>query len=149
MRAQVLMVLLVCGFAPMAHGQEITDGSGADIESDVLDSMYLAMNAELRDGYSARYSRLEVKGTTICGFVNAKNAFGAYVGESAFMFRTRDESVSILPEIGDVLYPIVEISFNSVGCDKGRQTPTFPRETPTPEDWQDPIDGLGIFATQP
>lgn len=45
-----------------------------------------AVGKELNDPFSAQYDWQPVKSPVVyCGFVNAKNAFGAYVGYKPFM----------------------------------------------------------------
>lgn len=48
-----------------------------------------AVKHQLKDGESARFDKLFLSkqddGTALCGEVNAKNAFGAYVGFSRFL----------------------------------------------------------------
>ncbi|MCW1937507.1 hypothetical protein OMD46_16385 [Pseudomonas sp. MDMC_285] len=43
-----------------------------------------AIQASLKDPGSAKFGPASYKNGTVCGFVNAKNSFGAYSGEKAF-----------------------------------------------------------------
>lgn len=53
----------------------------------------------LRDGPSARWRWEKLKGgKVVCGYVNAKNALGAYSGWSPFVFVVADETGSVFDE---------------------------------------------------
>lgn len=53
---------------------------------------------ELFDGPAARWKFESVKGSQVCGMVNAKNRFGAYVGWRGFIFDLKDATGSIYDE---------------------------------------------------
>jgi len=58
--------------------------------SDTIEDAKTAVLAKLKDPESARFSALRTKqdehGEWVCGFVNAKNSYGGYVGNKEFRF---------------------------------------------------------------
>lgn len=103
-------------FSVAAQAQEIVDRSGSVLSKPHTELLFSVLNRELRDGMSARVSNLREANGSFCGFVNAKNNFGAYTGFSAFIFRPRDGSLTLLPEPDDILYAIKEMNFEILGC---------------------------------
>lgn len=78
MRKSLLGIVLVASTAPVFSA----DFSDADFEG-----LRKAMDSNLRDSVSARFKdvKLGKDGTTVCGFVNAKNSYGAYTGYEPFL----------------------------------------------------------------
>lgn len=72
-----------------------------------------AVGRMLRDRPSARYDdfytvrRAGVPGTTVCGVVNAKNAFGGYSGDTLFAYRSDEDGPAVYFET-DHLEAVVE-----------------------------------------
>ena len=71
-----------------------------------------AIRSTLKDPYSARFGEMmagmlpATDGTSsvlVCGFVNAKNLYGAYVGEKAYLGVFRAEQFALLG-VGDAEY---------------------------------------------
>lgn len=62
-----------------------------------------AVKAELKDPQSAQFRGLkplkddEGKVYGYCGWVNAKNSYGGYVGESFFLYNHRKRVVALVP----------------------------------------------------
>jgi hypothetical protein len=77
-----------------------------------LERARAAVSARLRDPYSARFEGLYVLrgstgGRSVCGMVNAKNAFGGYVGNTAFHFMTPNLVMMANDVLGESLLPRV------------------------------------------
>lgn len=88
LRVSVLAVGLCAGGYP-GLCQEISDGSEKNISSQQLAALVGALPEFLKDPDSARLSKLHLdpdNADYVCGFVNAKNGFGGYVGDQPFRF---------------------------------------------------------------
>lgn len=82
--AVVAVALAGCGGTPepkFANGK-------TEIENRV--DAQIAVESQLRDPKSAQWGAIVVRdkgdATVVCGMVNAKNAFGGYVGERPFIY---------------------------------------------------------------
>lgn len=96
--------------------QEVLDGSDSGIEPTTLQQLFTAANASLLDGYSAKYSNLHQAERAVCGKVNGKNAFGAYVGETRFMFTPEDNHFSLLSPAGSPMHRLQVMAFRYGPC---------------------------------
>lgn len=66
---------------------------------------------QLRDPYSAVYEYLYYGPLNVCGLVNAKNAFGAYVGNQRFYtIYVKDKSGNFDVTVAQVAQPNQDIS---------------------------------------
>lgn len=75
--------------ADVARSQEVIDGSASNIEASELDALLKSTPEFLKDPTSAQFSKLRKDPTNsdyICGSINAKNAFGGYVGTQYFRY---------------------------------------------------------------
>ena len=68
-----------------------------------------AIRASLKDPYSAHFERLRAGqdkdgSTLVCGFVNAKNSFGAYGGRKLFAVRVPVSGPASVEAFGDEAY---------------------------------------------
>lgn len=70
--------------APVAETATAADEQRA--EETVIAAAKLAVVGTLRDPGSAEFGTVELTNGVVCGFVNARNAFGGYTGMQAFMF---------------------------------------------------------------
>ena len=87
------LVLLACGAVGAAFGPTQRSGTktGNAFSQDVVET---AVRARLRDPQSAVFRDLSATsnrkisgapaGLVVCGYVNAKNSFGGYIGEKPF-----------------------------------------------------------------
>lgn len=95
MKLLLVFALFVTSF--FAHGQQ----PGAAL----LGRIKTTVGAELKDPFSAVYSDMVVfksEGkTNVCGYVNAKNSYGGYVGKKRFFY------VDHATEPGAVLSPVL------------------------------------------
>lgn len=82
-----------------------------------LEAARADVRRKLRDPESARFRKGSVATATlesgrtvkvICGYVNAKNAFGGYVGEGPwFVFELWDGSRAVCPNLKDCNYALI------------------------------------------
>jgi len=65
------------------------------------------------------------KGGVLCGFVNAKNRFGGYVGFRPFAYNTITGKATTYDPPGDneALFKITEIGFKQAGCERALGAP--------------------------
>jgi len=110
-------------FAPPALGQSIVDGSGIDIDPDVVERLLTKGPEDFRDPSSTQFRKVSSSSRKgfICGEVNGRNGFGAYVGFRPFAWNTAAGSMTVLrtgsdiPEM-DKLYALV---LRQSGCPDG------------------------------
>ena len=100
MRTQALAIPLALLFSA-ATAQEAPPRAATPKEERAI---LQAVKDNLKDPDSARISGVKISadGKTVCGFVNAKNSFGGYSGNSAFYvmaFSRAKESVYVLVSI--------------------------------------------------
>lgn len=103
-----------------------------------------AIRQKLKDPDSAKFGKTIVKTvpnaagkptTVVCGTVNAKNAFGGYVGERPFMVFAADNEVHLvapdasLPELAAIL-------FNKYCIGAGDSKDEVEKDTVDLEDWK-------------
>lgn len=82
MKVQLLAVSLL-----LLSGNALAQDAGPrDATPDEVQAVTEALKARLKDPDSAKVSGVKVSadGKTACGFVNAKNSYGGYSGNSAF-----------------------------------------------------------------
>lgn len=113
--AKAVAVTILLLSSPLT-AQEIDDDSGSTIGRDIQEDLFTAARDQMLDGYSARFSRLSVKRDSLCGFVNGKNAFGAYVGHTPFYMDLKTKRLSFLPPANDPLHELSSMTFNLIGC---------------------------------
>lgn len=86
-----------------ANAQQKKEAPSA-IAGPILAELKAAAATKLKDPYSAQFERMRratvpnVRGEptdVICGFVNAKNSYGAYAGAAPFIYFVRDKDFNI------------------------------------------------------
>ena len=74
--------------------------------NDIFNSAKGLVKENLKDPYSAKFRKMFITHgeghTFVCGEVNAKNSFGAYVGHRKFIVNMNDKEASTQPTDGDV-----------------------------------------------
>lgn len=89
---KLLALMLLVAVPTLSFAQQ---PSGA-----LLSRIKTAVGSELKDPHSAVYSEMTVfksdGKTNVCGFVNAKNSFGGYVGKTRFFFVDGTEPSAVL-----------------------------------------------------
>lgn len=129
----VLVALLLSATA--AQAQSVIDGSDAGIDPSVLKSALFEVTKELRDPASAQARQVALihpsaeRPDVICGFINAKNGFGAYVGFKPFYYDIRMKVGGIVADSPkDIGYRLQFLPLEWMGCDKqlgiAKPTPT-------------------------
>lgn len=97
-----LLFLSACTSAPPSEPPSITPGTPAQVEHYDRLMIRRAVLARLRDPDSARFSPIERAAEqtngdkVICGFVNARNGFGGYTGDTPYMAVMRSHLVAEL-----------------------------------------------------
>ncbi|WP_085025605.1 hypothetical protein [Ensifer aridi] len=84
-----VLVFGLCLFGQTALCQEVTDGSTGTITPQELAALVASLPNFLKDPESARLSKLHLDPDNqdyVCGFLNAKNGFGGYVGDQPFRY---------------------------------------------------------------
>lgn len=118
-----LVVLLF--FATSAQAQSIVDGSGSDIDPSIIKAALFEVTKELRDPASSQARQVALihpnaeRPDVVCGFINAKNGFGAYTGFKPFYYDVKMRSGGIVadsPE--DIGYRLQFLPLEWMGCDK-------------------------------
>lgn len=101
-----------------AFSQEFADDTHTRIEGEDLNKLKTAFSRVLFDPYTAKVSSLQYRSDNkiVCGFVNAKNRFGAYVGSKAFYYDTSDGDLTILDAEPGAVYDFYEVVFQTFGC---------------------------------
>jgi len=54
-----------------------------------------AVTERMKDPESVRFGEVVNRSGTVCGYVNAKNSFGGYAGDTAFIFETSSKELLI------------------------------------------------------
>ena len=88
--------------------------------SDVAAAAERAVKARLTDPYSAQFSMLRVVDATqgarvVCGWVNAKNSMGGYVGDRPFVYQEFDNGVIVLSAKHQLELPNIAALFQPCG----------------------------------
>jgi hypothetical protein len=91
---EVTMRLLVTGallgaMLTATSAQTIMDGSGADLDQELVRNILEEVSSQFVDPYSTQFTNLRPWRTdagSICGLVNAKNRAGGYVGFQPFRY---------------------------------------------------------------
>ncbi|WP_173087376.1 hypothetical protein [Devosia sp. 1635] len=115
MRLVVFGIVLLASCLP-ALSQQVVDESAKYVEPADLEMLFSTARDDLADGYSAKFSWLSKKRGYICGFVNAKNGFGAYSGNTAFRYEVSSRTLEVLPPANDALFGLKELSLRNSGC---------------------------------
>ncbi|RWK85294.1 MAG: hypothetical protein EOR52_27700 [Mesorhizobium sp.] len=111
--------IVVCCTAP-ATSAEFLDGTKDAIPPEILDAAVSTIIHKLRDPGSAQFQGLVMaRSKVLCGFVNAKNGFGGYVGFTPFLYNPADRSASILKnhEDNEAWNELEMMVFKFTGCD--------------------------------
>lgn len=97
------------------------------IADETLAKMKEAVVQDFLDPESARFRGVVVaeSGKVICGFVNAKNSFGGYVGFRPFDYSlyTGEAKTYDPPDKNDAFFKLTEIVFKQIGCEKALGAP--------------------------
>lgn len=95
--ASVIAVLSTGG---ISAAQEVVDDSAGKFTATEIKAALQAVGMKLSDPYSAKFSRLfrGVNPHIVCGYVNGKNLYGAYVGNTLFYYDGRDNSALIVQD---------------------------------------------------
>lgn len=83
MRYALLALLILSG---SASAQTIVDKSAEGVSGTTLPKMLEDLSAMFADPGTVQVKSLKPDGESICGMVNAKNAFGGYVGFKPFRY---------------------------------------------------------------
>lgn len=79
-----------------AQAQTVVDGSGNDIPPALLKTALASVSEQSSDPLATQFRRLHLdddRRVDLCGQVNAKNAFGGYVGFVTFNFSEATQTV--------------------------------------------------------
>lgn len=86
----ILFGLLMLSSVSISYAEE-------RIDSALKEQLMSALSKDLKDPMSVQFKDLRLgKDGTLCGELNAKNAYGGYTGFKPFMYRPNAESASIL-----------------------------------------------------
>ena len=98
------LVLAAIAFATPASAYTIIDGSGESIDPATLATVLEAVSDQLLDPGAAqfRHIRISKRPDMICGEINAKNGYGAYVGFQPFYSLGIDRASLPPPQIGGI-----------------------------------------------
>jgi hypothetical protein len=98
----VILATGTAAFASAAAAQKSKTPDG--ITPALVNDIRTAAGKKLKDPYSAQFERMQratkpnVKGQptdVVCGYVNAKNSYGAYVGQRPFIYFVADKDFNI------------------------------------------------------
>jgi len=109
---------LAAVLAVPASAQSVTDDSARRIDPETLKTAMKAVSDEMRDPGSTLFRNLFSvrKGEIICGEVNSKNGFGAYVGYMAFSYDKVFKFQTILNPNDEFLYEMKATVLKLGGC---------------------------------
>lgn len=93
----LLAVLLTGG---IGAAQEVVDDSARKFTAPEIKAALEAVGMELNDPYSAKFSRLfrGINPRVVCGYVNGKNLYGAYVGNTLFYYDGGNNKATIVQD---------------------------------------------------
>jgi hypothetical protein len=106
-----------------ASALQVMDDSALVIGQELLAQIDRSAGEKVRDPTSILYRDLSLgklldgRYQNVCGYLNAKNAFGAYVGFTPFWFGGNGISIFEKNDM-PVMNQIQAISFEGVGCGK-------------------------------
>lgn len=110
--AQLLVIVSGVLFLPL--GQAAAD----TLHEEAVERATRAVKAQLRDPSSAEFSNVRVRGNdvqmTVCGEVNARNAYGGYAGSMAFYVLVFDGAEVPTLATSDLLAENVDQVCNSI-----------------------------------
>src|SRR5262249_8791640 len=114
----IIAVVASALVAGSAYAQAVVDSSDAPLDTSVVKAAMNAATKDLKAPMSAKFRGLRLIHTSrdrpdvICGYVNAKNGFGGYVGFKPFYFDVKKNAGGVLslPKT-DISYPIQRLPF--------------------------------------
>lgn len=77
-------------------------------EDPILAKAKSAVANSLKDPPSARFESVARQGDAVCGYINAKNSYGGYVGKTRFIYVIKTGE-------GRVEYPVSGINVSTIG----------------------------------
>jgi hypothetical protein len=107
--------LIVLATPVAAQDAAVIDGSDQQFEATIIKEMIIAVTYEFFDPASATFRELIAtdNGRQICGYVNAKNRFGGYVGFQPFLYDLNNCTGTVYdPSIGELSF----LAFKYSGC---------------------------------
>lgn len=93
---RALITILSVAFSIAAMAQTVTDDSDKNIEPAVMTAAVKAISDQMRDPQSSQFRNLYIIDNSLCGEVNSKNGFGAYVGYTPFRYSLDTQYLGIL-----------------------------------------------------
>lgn len=100
--APALLMLL---WSQNAIAQQVMDGTGVRLSRVVLEKALRLVSSEMKDPYSTQFQNLykSAQGDKyVCGEVNAKNTYGAYVGFTLFVADLDSSQVEFAPDTSSI-----------------------------------------------
>ncbi len=80
-----IAAMIAIGMLGAANAQQITDSSGAALSESEKSVIITGISELLKDPQSANFTKLtKARNVGFCGYVNAKNSMGGYVGPRMF-----------------------------------------------------------------
>lgn len=120
--AAIFSFTLQAVFASSSSAQTL-DGSEQNLPDNIIGEVRIALtNVGARDPLSAQFHSLALNtegddATHICGYVNLKNGYGAYVGFQAFQMDLDDRSMNLLETTPDQLsWNLARMVYDMTGC---------------------------------
>lgn len=109
----------------VSRAQTVIDGSAENIDPAFVKAALAEVTKELRDPLSAQVRGVklihpsEERPNVICGYINAKNGFGAYVGFRPFYYDVKMRKGGIITDSPkDPGHELQLLPFQWTGCDK-------------------------------
>lgn len=122
---RVLLIFPALAIATGAHAQTVVDGSENGIPAENMKSAIAEITKELSDPMSAQMRGViyihpsENRPDVVCGFINAKNKFGGYVGFKPFYYDVKINKGGIVTDApSDLSYPLQFLPLEWTGCAK-------------------------------
>lgn len=94
----ILVLSIVAAFAACSPKADNSPSPKKSFDEEYIERGKAAVIATLKDPSSAQFRNVVLKGGAVCGEVNAKNAFGGYVGFQHFVWSS---SVYNVPEVSE------------------------------------------------
>jgi hypothetical protein len=99
----IVPTVLLAGTLGRSPAQTITDASGGSFSAEELATITSAFLPVLSDPQSAQIVKLNrASNGMVCGFVNAKNSFGGYVGFRDMVVDMNRKEAFIMPDLSNL-----------------------------------------------
>lgn len=112
----VLLAASLLNVPDLARAQTVVDGSGASVPQGQLVRLLASVTHPFRDPLSSQFRGLRMMSSGVCGEVNTKNGYGAYVGFMPFGYEAAADRSAVLNPSSEVRDGAAEEFIRNIGC---------------------------------